>query len=100
MSAYVCNIRGEWSSGNYQFVDVATGSAVFTVKTTGVLLADGENLELGTTTGSKIGTAASQKLGFYGATPVIQRAKASYNNWAAHTDIVAALVALGLFDAA
>jgi len=27
----------------------------------------------GTTTGTKIGTANTQKLGFYGATPVVQR---------------------------
>lgn len=34
------------------------------------------------------------------ATPVVQRAKASYNNWASLSDVVNALVALGLFDAA
>jgi len=32
------------------------------------------NIVLGTTTGTKIGTATSQKLGFYNATPVIQQA--------------------------
>ena len=32
------------------------------------------NIILGTTTGTKIGTATSQKLGFYNATPVIQQA--------------------------
>ena len=31
-----------------------------------------KNLILGTTTGTKIGTATSQKLGFYNATPVVQ----------------------------
>lgn len=35
-------------------------------------IADGVNLTLGTTTGTKIGTANTQKLGFFGATPVIQ----------------------------
>lgn len=38
----------------------------------GIVLADGGNLALGTTTGSKIGTAANQKLGFWNATPVVQ----------------------------
>jgi len=55
---------------------------------------------VGTTTGTMIATAAAQKLGFFGAPPVVQRAKADYNNWAAFTDVVDALVALGLFDAA
>jgi hypothetical protein len=35
-------------------------------------VADGSNLILGTATGIKIGTAANQKLGFYGATAVVQ----------------------------
>jgi hypothetical protein len=34
--------------------------------------ADGSNIILGTATGTKIGTATTQKLGFYNATPVIQ----------------------------
>jgi len=45
--------------------------------TSGVLtLSDPVNLVLGTTTGTKIGTAIDQKLGFYNATPIIQRASA------------------------
>jgi hypothetical protein len=43
---------------------------------------------------------AAGKIGFFGATPVVQRAKADYNNWAAFTDVVDALVDLGLFDVA
>ena len=39
----------------------------------GVLaLGEGANITAGTTTGSKIGTAAAQKLGLWGATPVVQ----------------------------
>ncbi len=34
---------------------------------------DGVNLSLGTTTGTQIGTAANQKLGFFGTTPVVQQ---------------------------
>lgn len=33
---------------------------------------DGGHIELGATTGTKIGTATSQKLGFFNATPVVQ----------------------------
>jgi len=40
-------------------------------------LADGTNLDLGTTTGSKLGTAADQKLGLWGVTPVVQPAGAA-----------------------
>jgi hypothetical protein len=35
-------------------------------------IADGVNLTLGTATGTQIGTAASQKLGFFGKTPTVQ----------------------------
>lgn len=35
---------------------------------------DGENLVFGTSTGTMIGTSASQKMGFYGVTPVIKPA--------------------------
>jgi hypothetical protein len=37
-------------------------------------LADAGNITVGTTTGTKIGTATTQKLGFYDATPVVQPA--------------------------
>ena len=33
---------------------------------------DGVNLTFGSTTGTQIGTATTQKLGFYGATPIVQ----------------------------
>lgn len=42
-----------------------------------VALGDGENLALGTTTGTKIGTSASQKLGLWNATPVVQPSSAN-----------------------
>ena len=35
-------------------------------------LADAQDIAIGTTTGTKIGTATTQKLGFYNATPVVQ----------------------------
>jgi hypothetical protein len=38
----------------------------------GLTVADAQDLALGTTTGTKIGTATTQKLAFYNATPVVQ----------------------------
>jgi hypothetical protein len=35
-------------------------------------IVDGGNIKLGTTTGTKIGTSTSQKLGFFNATPVVR----------------------------
>lgn len=34
---------------------------------------DGRNIQLGTTTGTKIGTATTQKIGFFNKTPVAQQ---------------------------
>jgi len=42
-----------------------------------VTLGDGVNVVVNATTGSKFGTATTQKIGFHNATPVIQRASAS-----------------------
>ena len=39
-------------------------------------IADAKNIVLDTTTGTKIGTADDQKLGFFNATPDVQRASA------------------------
>ncbi len=41
-----------------------------------LVLADAANISAGTTSGTKIGTATAQKLGFWNATPVIQPAAA------------------------
>lgn len=54
----------------------------------GGTLTDGANIALGTTTGTQIGTATTQKLAFFGATPVVQQG----NN----TDIFTLLANLGL----
>jgi len=40
----------------------------------------------------------SPKLGFFGDTPVTRREKSYYNGWTSLTDVVQALVDLGLFD--
>ena len=49
-------------------------SAVLDVGSTGLTFADGKNIIVNATTGTKIGTATTQKLGFYNATPVVQGA--------------------------
>ena len=42
-----------------------------------ITLADDKDIIVGTTTGTNIGTATTQKIGFYGVTPVVQRASAN-----------------------
>ena len=44
-----------------------------------ITISDGKNINLDTSNGTKIGTATSQKLGFYDVTPVIQPTSASGN---------------------
>jgi hypothetical protein len=63
-----------------QIRDETDTVAVFTITdTTGAVqleqdltIADATNIILNATTGTQIGTATTQKLGFYGATPVVQ----------------------------
>jgi hypothetical protein len=43
-----------------------------TVDSTGIQPADGTNVIVGSTTGTKIGTATTQKLAFYNSTPIVQ----------------------------
>lgn len=76
------------------------GTAISFTSSGHLQFADGKNIIVDSTTGTKIGTATTQKLGFYNATPVTQRTKAGHNNWAALSDVVSALVELGLFDQA
>lgn len=66
----------------------------------GHLTLSGKNVITDTSIGLQLATAANQKLGFFGTTPVIQLAKASYNNWAALSDLLNALAAIGLIDSA
>ena len=48
----------------------------FLIMPTSYTLADASNVILGSTTGNKIGTATTQKLGFWNATPVVQQTTA------------------------
>ena len=63
-----------------------------------IQIMDCRNIQLGRTTGTKIGTANDQKLGFLGATPVLQQKKEDHANWAGIDNVVSGLVNLGLFD--
>ena len=74
---------------------LASDRYIFT-KTVQIL--DGRNIQTGRGTGTKIGTGTDQKIGFYNKTPVSQRLKANYSNWGALSNVVTALVDLGLFD--
>lgn len=76
-------------------------TATVTVSSTDLSLGDGLNIALGSTTGTKFGTASSQKLGFYGATPVTQRTLVAAATDPATTQALAnslrtALIDLGL----
>lgn len=55
---------------------VTTAGAAYLLKG-GDSITDAANFVLGTTTGTQLGTGPTQKLGFYGATPVVQGANTS-----------------------
>jgi len=78
-------------SGSQLFADFqVAGTSKFNVNNAGtVTLADAANLIVGTSTGTQIGTSTSQKLGFFGATPVVQQTST--------TDLRVALINLGLY---
>lgn len=42
-----------------------------------IQMLDGRNMQTGTTTGTKIATGTTQKLGFYNTTPIVQRSGAA-----------------------
>jgi hypothetical protein len=86
------SFSGDTTTGFYK---VANGQLGVTVSSTlvwrflsgGPLLADGQNFSVGTSTGSIIAAGASQKLGFWGKTPVVQPSGTA----AAATDLATAL---------
>lgn len=61
---------------NLSFTDVTASSnkvlKAGDTMTGNLTLADAVNIVLGTTTGSKVGTATTQKLGFFNSTPIVQ----------------------------
>jgi hypothetical protein len=91
-------------AGNCQFGGSVTfDGSVFL--NNGATLADARNIAVGTTTGTKIGTATTQKLAFYNATPIVQPAGVADASGGAVIDtqaraainaVIANLEALGL----
>lgn len=69
-STIIMNVCRAGSSGT---TDSAYFSALI-VQPTALTLGDAVNIVLGTTTGTKIGTGTTQKIGFYNATPIVQPA--------------------------
>lgn len=68
-----------------------------TLKANPLILAEGQNLQLGTATGTKIGTGTTQKVGFYNSTPVAkQTVTGSRSANAALADLLTKLASLGL----
>ena len=57
--------------------------------------ADGKNIAFNSTTGTKIGTAATQKIGFFGVTPIIPPVLAT-GTGATVDNVITALQNLGL----
>jgi len=72
--------------GNATGSNTLAGATTLTGDTT---IADGKNILLNTTNGTRIGTATNQKLGFYNAAPIVQPSG----------DVITALGSLGLVGA-
>ena len=77
--ALVVNTSGFPTTAHVRLATVVAGASTITSITDMRVafrvigsFADGVNLTLGTSTGTQIGTAANQKLAFFGKTPVVQ----------------------------
>jgi hypothetical protein len=72
------DVRADNAGGTVEAISISSAGNVGIGGTTSpsslLHLADAGNITVGTTTGTKIGTATTQKLGFYNATPVVQPA--------------------------
>jgi hypothetical protein len=67
------SILNDFASGSIKMAAGGSATAQWTIGSNGDLTAaDGENIIFGTTTGTKIGTATSQKLSLWNATPIVQ----------------------------
>lgn len=64
---------------NAQCAPSSGGSDSFaSITTSALIMNDAANIAVGTATGTQIGTAASQKIGFWGVTPVVQQSLTSF----------------------
>ena len=76
------------------FISRASGTCVWK---TNQFINDGFNIALGSTAGTKFGTSATQKMGFYGLAPVVQQSVTGARGSAAATaSLNARLATLGL----
>ena len=69
------------------------GAAGIIPELRGVQISEANNIVLGTSTGTEIGTAANQKIGFWGTPPVVQPVCASGSDV---TLLIAALSGAGI----
>jgi hypothetical protein len=66
---------GDNAAANKLSITDSDDAEIFSIDSNGsVTIADAQNIILNTITGTKIGTAVGQKLGFWNATPVVQQA--------------------------
>jgi hypothetical protein len=66
-------VNAEQAGARTYTIPDAGASASFLMTEGDQTLGDGKDIAVGTTTGTKIGTGSTQKLGFFGATPVVQQ---------------------------
>lgn len=92
-SAGAVNMRGQQISVN----DSSGNAQILLQPGTGITFTDARNIVFGTTTGTKIGTGVTQKMGFWNATPVVQpTVTGSRTSGAALTSLLTTLATLGL----
>lgn len=67
------SILNDFATGTIKFTAGGSSTVHWTINSNGNLEANNAiNMVFGTTTGTKIGTATSQKIGFWNATPIVQ----------------------------
>jgi len=81
------NAAGELSITAPTLMTLGAAGAIITIEES-VGVTDAKNFAFGTTTGTKLGTSTSQKIGFFDATPIVQPANT--------TDLRTAIINLGL----
>lgn len=87
--------EGDEESGYLPELRKHTATLREVVQPSGDIILFASNIATDTVIGTKIGTTADQKFGFFGATPVTQRTGVAVSDAAIH----AALVSLGLITA-
>lgn len=86
------------STSNHEVVFIRNGNEVLRINNSNnVKIQDGRNIVLGTTSGTKIGTSPSERLGFFNTNPVTRpTVTGSRGNNAALASLLTALANLGL----